>query len=50
MYAVIKGILRENGAPDIGSVRAPLFPLQPEDAAIVHECAETIRALIQKYC
>ena len=24
MYAVIKGILRENGGPDIGSVRAPL--------------------------
>ena len=50
MYAMIKGILRENGAPDIGSVRAPLFPLQPEDATIVHDCAETIRRLIQKYC
>ena len=50
MYAVIKGILRENGGPDIGSVRAPLFELQPEDEATVKACAARIRELIGKYC
>jgi N-acetylneuraminate lyase len=50
MYAVIKGILRENGGPDIGSVRAPLYELQPEDGEIVRACAARIRELIAKYC
>jgi N-acetylneuraminate lyase len=50
MYAAIKGILRENGGPDIGSVRAPLYELQPEDEAIVKSCAARIRGLIAKYC
>ncbi|MBR1660575.1 MAG: dihydrodipicolinate synthase family protein [Oscillospiraceae bacterium] len=49
MYAVIKGILRENGGPDIGSVRAPLYALQPEDASLVSECAGMIRELVKKY-
>ena len=50
MYAVIKGILRENGGPDIGSVRAPLYELQPEDGEIVRACAARIRELTAKYC
>ena len=50
MYAVIKGILRENGGPDIGGVRAPLFDLQPEDLPIVKELAAEIAALVKKYC
>ena len=43
MYAVIKEILRRNGGPDIGSVRAPLAPLAESDGAIVDECAAMIR-------
>ena len=49
MYAVIKGILRENGGIDIGGVRAPLYALQEEDMPIVRECAADIRTLIAKY-
>ena len=49
MYAVIKGILRLNGGPDIGGVRAPLYNLQPEDMPIVEACAADIRELIAKY-
>ena len=50
MYAVIKGILRENGGPDIGSVRAPLYELQPEDLPAVEAMAKDITALVEKYC
>ena len=49
MYAVIKGILREQGGPDIGGVRAPLFDLQPEDLPVVRELAAEIGALVEKY-
>lgn len=49
MYAVIKGILREQGGPDIGGVRAPLFDLQPEDMTTVKELAAEIGALVEKY-
>ena len=50
MYAVIKAILLRRGAPDIGSVRAPLTPIQPEDLAMVEETARWIDSLIEKYC
>ena len=50
MYAVIKGILREQGGPDIGGVRAPLFDLQPEDLPIVKELGAEVTALVKKYC
>ena len=50
MYAVIKGILRAQGAPDIGGVRAPLYELQPEDQPTVDALAQEIRALVSKYC
>ena len=50
MYAVIKGILRLNGGPDIGSVRKPLAALVPEDEEIVRSCAADIREALAKYC
>ena len=50
MYAMIKEILRLRGAPDIGSVRAPLYPLQPGDEAIATACAADIDAAIAKFC
>ncbi len=50
MYAVIKAILRVQGGPDIGGVRAPLLDLAPEDSAVVEEAAAMIAAAIAKYC
>ena len=50
MYAVIKEILRLQGGPDIGGVRAPLYQLQPEDAPIAAEAAAMIRELIRTHC
>ncbi len=49
MYAMIKEVLREQGGPDIGGVRAPLYPLQPEDMAIAKSCAEEIRKRIEEF-
>jgi len=49
MYAVIKGILRAQGGPDIGGVRAPLYELQPEDLPAVEALAEEIDRLVKKY-
>ena len=49
MYAVIKGILREQGGPDIGGVRAPLYELQSEDLPIVKALAAEITALAEQY-
>ena len=49
MYAVIKGILRARGGPDIGGVRAPLYPLQQEDLPVVEALAEEISALVEKF-
>ena len=43
LYAIIKAVLRELGGPDIGSVRAPLFPEQPEDKPVVEDAAWMIR-------
>ncbi len=50
LYAVIKGVLRETGGPDIGGVRAPLPALQPEDLPTVKELAGEITALIRDFC
>ena len=50
MYAVIKEILRRNGGPDIGSVRAPLAPLAEGDGPVVDQCVAMIRAAIERYC
>lgn len=49
LYAVIKGILRGQGGPDIGGVRAPLYELQPEDMPTVRELAARIAALTEQY-
>lgn len=50
MYAMIKEILRLNGGPDCGGVRAPLIELTQEDKTIAQSCAEDIRAAMEKYC
>ena len=50
MYGMIKEILRLNGGPDCGSVRAPLAELIESDYAIAKEAAEMIKAAIAKYC
>ena len=50
MYGMIKGILRELGAPDIGSVRAPLYEVQESDLPIIRATAEQIKELVAKYC
>ena len=49
MYGMIKQILRLNGAPDLGGVRAPLFNLVEEDLPIAECCAEMIRTACTKY-
>ena len=50
MYGVIKEILRRNGGPDCGSVRAPLAELVENDLPIVDACVDMIRAAVAKYC
>ena len=50
MYGVIKEILRRNGGPDCGSVRAPLAELIESDSPIVDECVAMIQAAVAKYC
>ena len=50
MYAVIKEIIRIQGGPDAGGVRAPLQDLVPGEEAIARECADMIAAAIGKYC
>lgn len=50
MYAIIKEILRLQGGPDCGSVRAPLAEMIPEDYPIAEECTRMIREAVAKYC
>lgn len=50
MYAAIKEIIRIQGGPDVGGVRAPLANLTNEDKVIAGECAEQIREAIEKHC
>lgn len=49
MYATIKEILRKQGGPDVGGVRAPLANLIPSDLPIVDECVSMITSAIGKY-
>ena len=49
MYAVIKAVLRELGAPNVGGVRRPLSDIVPEDMPTVRSCAEHIRAACEKF-
>ncbi|MBQ9989368.1 MAG: dihydrodipicolinate synthase family protein [Lachnospiraceae bacterium] len=50
MYAVIKEVIRMQGGPDIGSVRAPLAELIEADKAICKEAADMIEEAKKKYC
>ena len=49
MYAVIKEIIRLQGGPDIGGVRAPLLNLEPGDQETVIQAKEMIQAAVEKY-
>jgi N-acetylneuraminate lyase len=50
MYAVIKEILRLQGGPDIGGVRAPLLELTESDRETVAQAHEMIQAAVSQYC
>lgn len=50
MYATIKEIIRLQGGPDVGGVRAPLAQLTEADKEIAKACAEQIAVAIQTYC
>lgn len=50
MYAVIKEIIRLQGGPDAGGVKAPLAGLTEDDRIICKEIADMIAEAIQKYC
>ena len=50
MYGMIKEVLRINGCPDCGSVRAPLAELIESDLPIAQEAAAMIREAVAKYC
>ena len=49
MYAMIKLVLEKLGAPKIGSVRAPLTPVQPEDEPVAEEAAAMIRDALREF-
>ena len=50
MYAAIKEVIRIQGGPDIGSVRAPLAELIEADYAICREAAAMIEEAKKKRC
>ena len=50
MYAVIKEVIRLQGGPDVGGVRAPLLNLSEADHAVTVESAQMIADAIAKYC
>ena len=50
MYAVIKEIIRLQGGPDVGGVRAPLLNLTEGDGAVTAQAAQMIADAIAKYC
>ena len=50
MYAVIKEVIRLQGGPDVGGVRAPLLELAESDHAVTVEAAQMIADAIAKYC
>ena len=49
MYAVIKEVIRLQGGPDVGGVRAPLTELQEGDKSICKEAVQMIQAAIETY-
>ena len=50
MYAAIKEIIRLQGGPDVGGVKAPLTELAEGDKAVCKEIADMIAEAIKKYC
>lgn len=50
MYATIKEVIRLQGGPDIGGVKAPLADLVEADKVICKEAADMIMAAIKNYC
>ena len=50
MYAVIKEVIRIQGGPDIGGVKAPLANLIESDKEVCKEAADMIAEAIKKYC
>lgn len=50
MYAVIKEVIRMQGGPDVGGVKAPLADLIESDKAVCKEAAGMIEEAIKKYC
>lgn len=50
MYAAIKEIIRNQGGPDVGGVKAPLADLTEDDRAVCKETADMITEAIRKYC
>ena len=50
MYAVIKEVIRIQGGPDIGGVKAPLANLIESDKEVCKEAANMIADAIKKYC
>ena len=50
MYAAIKEIIRLQGGPDVGGVKAPLADLAEADRMICKEIADMIAEAIRKYC
>ena len=49
MYAMIKEVLKLQGAPDLGGVRAPLYPVQEGDLKIAADAAEMIQRYIGEF-
>ena len=50
MYAAIKEVIRIQGGPDIGGVKAPLAELIESDKPICKEAADMISEAVKKYC
>ena len=50
MYAVIKEVIRLQGGPDVGGVRAPLLNLAEADHTVTAQAAQMIADAVAKYC
>lgn len=50
MYAVIKEVIRLQGGPDVGGVRAPLLNLAESDHTVTAQAAQMIADAVAKYC
>lgn len=50
MYAAIKELIRLQGGPDVGGVRAPLAQLTEEDLPIIKACEKQIAEAAAEFC